>query len=217
MKVFKNRNKELETEIDAFLMLLEESASVFVLGVGAYLKKNPEDFQRQMKAIIRLEKGADQSLRTLVKTLYKYNLMPDLSADIFELMNALDEISDISKEVILDLDVEKFKVLDQYQTSFQNIADTSVHTVKNLINATRAFFANPTEIDHYIAAVRTNESEVDQIEYELKCLIFSSDDQTMTLCDKMHLRDLTEKIASLSDECEKIADQLAVLKFKRTI
>lgn len=217
MKVFMNRNKELENEIYAFLTVLEQSAATFLEGMNAYLDKETTEFQEQMQHITTLERQADKSLRTLVNILYKYNLMPDLSADIFELMNALDEVSDISKGIILDLNVEQFKVLDIYVDDFRKIATMTVQTVNHLINATRAFFENSSELDQYITLVREKESEVDQIEYALKCFIFSPEEGAATLFDKMHLRDLTQKIASLSDECEKIADQLAVLKFKRTI
>ncbi|MBM7561181.1 DUF47 domain-containing protein [Fusibacter tunisiensis] len=217
MKVFKDRNKELEQEINLYLETLKGSALVFQQGLSAFLEDEYEGFENKLGEIINLEKEADGLLRALVQTLYKYNLMPDLSADILELMTALDEISDISKSVLLDLNVEKFQVLEMLKPDFMRVADTSSQTVHHLLGGIRAFFENPTEIDGYIHTVRAFESEVDQMEYVLKQRIFALDILDFGLCDKMHLRDLAHKIASLSDECERIADLLAVLKFKRTI
>ncbi len=46
------------------------------------------------------EKEADEHLVNIKYVLFKYNLVPDLSADILELMDSMDDINDISKEIL---------------------------------------------------------------------------------------------------------------------
>ncbi len=218
MKVFKDRNKELEKEIDLYLGLLKEAALVFHEGVSAYVSDDMATFEAMVVRAIEYEKEADERLKQVKYTLYRYNLMPDLATDILELMDALDEISDVSKRVLLALKVEMPEIPSVWNGDFTNITQTTVKSVDRLIDAVTAFFKNIRLLDACVIDIGLYESEVDRLEHLLKCKIF---DKTMALSmdlsQKMHLRYFAQKIASLSDVCEAIGNRLAVIKFKQTI
>lgn len=212
---FQDRNKDLEHEIELYLSSLHKAALTFYEGVKDYLTDQEERFHERVASTMDMEREADQHLKNLKFLLYKYNLIPDLSADILELMDALDDIADVSKAVMLDLEVERPEILPEHKEDFKEIAKRSLRSTEALLTGVRVFFTQVKAIEEHVEKVYFFEKEVDRLEYALKCKIF--EDQRMDLAHKMHLKDFIQKTAALSNIAEGSALKLAVFKFKRGV
>lgn len=216
MKIFKDRNKQLELEIDLYLNCLQKGANTFLEGVKAYLRDESEHFIEHIQRIKEEEKEADEHLSSIKYVLFRYNLIPDLSADILELMDSMDDINDISKEILLDLQIIKPKIDPSLIDDFGHIAKKSKKAVETLIKAVRIYFTEFKTIEDYIIKVNLFESEADMLLHELKIKIF--DDQLSgSLSEKMLLSSFAAEFAKLSDLAESIASKLSVFRFKRSI
>ncbi|PKM51357.1 MAG: hypothetical protein CVV02_07060 [Firmicutes bacterium HGW-Firmicutes-7] len=214
--IFQDRNKELENEIEQYLCCLHNGAMTFYEGIKDYIHNNDQRFKERVKVVIDHERDADEHLKNLKFILYRYNLIPDLSADILELMDAMDDIGDVSKQVLLDLEVEKPKIEGEIKEDFIEIAKISLKAVETLMGGVRVFFTQVKTIEDYISKVYFYESEVDKLEHELKIKIFGNS-ECLNLSEKMHLRYFAQKTARLSDIAEEMAIKLSVFKFKRGI
>lgn len=214
-RIFHDRNKELENEIELYLCSLSNATLIFAEGLKDYVKNNPEKFQQRIAEVVGMEKRADEQLKNIKFKLYKYNLIPDLCSDILELMDALDDIADISKQVLIKLSIEKPKILDYLNEDLIEIAEISLKAVEQLVSGVRVFFTQIKVVEEYTNRVYFYEAEADRAEELLERKIFN--DENISLCEKMHLRYFVEKIVSLSDAAEKIAIMLGVFKFKRSI
>lgn len=206
----------MELEIDLYLNSLQKGAMTFYEGINDYLSNNYQQFEERVKSVVEQESEADEHLKSLKFILYRYNLMPDLSADILELMDSMDDIGDISKEMLLDLQVEQPKIGEDFKEDFRMIAKTSLKAVETLIRSVRVYFTQYKTIEDYISKVYFYESEVDKLEYNLKIKIFA-DKVLFNLSEKMHQRYFAQKTARLSDIAEEIAIKLSVFRFKRGI
>jgi len=216
MKLFKDRNKQLELEIELYLNSLQKGANTFLEGVKAYLRDEPEHFIKNIKLIIEQEKEADEHLVNIKYVLFRYNLIPDLSADILELMDSMDDINDISKEILLDLQVIRPQIDSSLVDDFGHIAKKSKKAAETLIKAVRIYFTEFKTIEDYITKVNLYESEADMLLHELKVKIF--DEQLKgSLSEKMVLSSFAAEFAKLSDLAESIASKLSVFRFKRSI
>lgn len=216
MKIFKDRNKQLELEIELYLNCLQKGANTFLEGVKAYLRDEPEHFIKHTKMIKEQEKDADEHLVNIKYVLFRYNLIPDLSADILELMDSMDDINDIAKETLLDLQVIRPKIDSSLSDDFGHIAKKSKRAAETLIKAVRIYFTEFKTIEDYITKVNLFESEADMLLHELKIKIF--DDQlTGSLSEKMMLSNFAADFAKLSDLAETVASKLSVFRFKRSI
>lgn len=216
MKIFKDRNRQLELEIDLYLNCLQKGANTFLEGVKAYLRNEQEHFIERTKMIKEEEKEADEHLVNIKYVLFRYNLIPDLSADILELMDSMDDINDISKEILLDLQVIKPKIDSSLVDDFGHIAKKSKRAAETLIEAVRTYFTEFKTIEDYITKVNLFESEADMLLHELKVKIF--DDKLIgSLSEKMLLSSFADKFAELSDLAETVASKLSVFRFKRSI
>lgn len=216
MKIFQNRNKELEMEMDIYLNYLQKGANTFLEGVKSYLRGETEQFIERIKSVTEQENDADDHLRNLKYVLFKYNLIPNLSADILELMDSMDDICDISKEVLLNLQVIKPKIEPSLVNDFGHIAKKSKQAAETLINGVRIYFTQFMAIDDYVTKVKLYEHEVDMMQHNLKVKIFS-DENKDTLSEKMLLQNFADEMAKLSDLAEQIANKLSVFKFKRSM
>ncbi len=216
MKIFQDRNKELEIEMDLYLNCLQKGVMTFNEGIKDFMDDNEGQFDERIKSIIELENDADEHLQTLKFILFRYNLMPDLSADILELMDAMDDINDIAKDVLLGLYVERPCINSDHRSDFKMIAKYSRKAVETLIKGVRIYLTQFRTIEDYVSKVYHFESEVDTLLYNLKVKIFSDKDD-MNFPIKMHERYFAQEIAKLSDIAEDIAGKLAVFRFKRSL
>lgn len=216
MKIFQDRNKELEMEMDLYLNSLQKGANTFLEGVKAYLRGEEEQFEERIKQITEQEKEADEHLVNIKYVLFRYNLIPDLSADILEIMDSMDDITDISKEVLLDFQVIKPKIDPSLVDDYGHIAKKSKRAVETLIKGVRIYFTEFKTIEDYVTQVNLFESEADMLLHNLKIKIFS-DQNSNDLSEKIMLQNFANEVAKLSDLAEKIASKLSVFRFKRSI
>jgi|SRR5690554_398880 len=216
MKIFKDRNKELEMNIDFYLNCLFKGSNTFLEGVKSYLEDEKEQFDARAKLMIEQEKEADEYLVNIKYVLFRYNLVPNLSADILDLMDSMDSINDIAKEALLDLQVIKPKVDASLVDDFVSIAYKSKKAVETLIKAVRIYLTEFSNVEDFITKTNLYESEVDTLQHNLKVKIFD-ENLEYSLGEKLVLNKFVDKLADLSDLAEQIARKLSVFRFKRSI
>ena len=215
-KIFSDRDKELEEEIEIYLCSLSNAAMFFYEGIKDYVENNNERFSERLKEVTDAEKEADAHLKKLKFSLYKYNLIPDFSGDVLQLMDSMDNIADKSKHVLLQLSIESPMIYDFAKKGFTDMAKTSLKCAEALVCAVRLFFTQIKMVDDYINKICFYEKEADYLEEKLKRAIYNSE-EILHLSERMHLRYFVNEIAELSDIAEGIAHMLAVFKIKRSI
>jgi predicted phosphate transport protein (TIGR00153 family) len=216
MRIFKDHNKELEMEMDLYLNALQKGSNTLLEGVKAYLRGETEKFNERIKLITEQEKEADEHLVNIKYVLFRYNLVPDLSADILELMDAMDDINDIAKETLLDFQVIKPKIVPSLIDDFGHITKKSNKAVEALIKGVRIYLTEFSTVEDYITKTNLFESDVDTLQHNLKIKIFD-EELECTLGEKLVLNKFADKIAGLSDIAEMVASKLSVFRFKRSI
>ena len=216
MKIFKDHNKELELEMDLYLNGLQKSSNSFLEGVKAYLRGETDEFNNRIKYVTEQEKEADEHLVNIKYVLFRYNLVPDLSADILELMDSMDDITDVAKNSLLELQVIKPDIVSSLSDDFGHIAKKSNQAVETLIQGVRIYLTEFSTVEDYITKTNLFESDVDTLLHNLKIKIFD-DTLDRSLGEKLVLNKFADKFAELSDLAERVASKLSVFRFKRSI
>ena len=216
MKLFKDRNKELEMEIDLYLNCLQTASNGFLEGVKAYLRDESKQFNERIKSVTEQEKDADDHLVNIKYILFRYNLVPDLSADILELMDAMDDIADVAKETLQELQVIRPRIEASLIDDFGHIAKKSDKAVETLIKGVRIYLTEFSTVEDYITKTNLFESDVDKLLHNLKIKIFD-EELNCTLGEKLILNKFADQLAELSDIAEKVASKLSVFRFKRSV
>lgn len=215
-RIFTNHSRAIEEEISLYLDSVLKSALIFHEGVKAFFRNKPEKLAERLQEVSRIERDADEYLEHVKYKLYAFLLIPDSRGDVFNLLDAMDDLVDAAKHVLLQLSIEKPEVVECLREDFIELGEYSFKTVDELVIGVRAFFDNTKSVEDSVNKVIFYEKEADKQEEVIKRKAFSSQEITHLSC-KVHIRYFAEKIALLSDKAEDVAKSLLIYTVKRKI
>ena len=187
----------------------------FKKAIRIYLKeKRSDDYKKINKQIKQIEHDADNLRRDIEAKLYTQNLIPDLRADVLNLVENLDKVINKFDEVVYEFYIEQPDIPEEYHMRFKEICDLSSECAENLSIASRAFFRDFSSVRDFSQKVYFIEHESDVSSGHLKQAIFDSE---LPLANKLQLNNLTSEIAEIADIAEDCVDELLIFTIKRDI
>lgn len=208
------RTRELESQVDEFLDTVVKAVLELKEGVRSYLAGQQEEFENRIKTVGRHEHQADDLRKHTKTALYAHSLIPESRGDVLGLLETMDDVVDVSKEILQQFEVQMPGIPKDYSEAFMNVTDKSVQAVDNVVQGARCFFHDPNRVKDCINKVDFYESEADRAGLVLKKKIFRSD---LELAHKMHLRYFADLLESLSDTAEEVAERLNIATIKRSV
>lgn len=211
-----NKTKQLEADIEGYLDRVSTSGMIFKEGVKAYIQGNKDKFDKNFSEITSLESEADTVRRDIKHKLYTYMLIPESRGDVLGLLENLDDIVDTCEKVLEQFSIETPNIREFLASDFIELAELSNSAVDEVVKGARAFFREITMVSNYVNKVHFYEHEADDVEEHLKRKAFNSP-EIKKFSEKVHMRYFAEKIATVSDVSEAVAERLAVYAIKRKI
>ena len=210
-----SKTKSLEHKIDLFHDKILEAAMQFKKAIRIYLQeKRSEEYKKINKQIKQIEHDADNLRREIEAQLYMHNLIPDLRADVLNLVEKLDKVINKFDEVVYEFYIEQPNIPEELHLRFMEICDLSSDCAENLSIASRAFFRDFSSVRDYSQKVYLIEHESDLSSGHLKQAIFDSE---LALAHKLQLNNLITEIAKIADIAEDCVDELLIFTIKRDI
>jgi len=211
------RSKELEIKITEYLDLVNRGSLTFKRDLNRYIKKNFALFEESLNDIKEIENDADDHQKDIKYKLYKYMLIPESRADVLTIIEEIDTITDLAKEVIFEISIEQPIIPDELENDFLELVENSTEAVDMLVKAVRAFFEEISQVNDYVNKVHFFEHQADKNEERLKRKIFSDQFEQIDIAHKIQLRYFIEEIAALSDQAETVSEDVSVAAIKRRI
>ncbi len=215
-KLFMNRTKQLEADIEEFLDKVTISGLILLESVKSYINQESERFENQYKKITKLESEADELRRNIKHKLYSNMLIPESRGDVLGLLETLDDVVDTAEKVIEQFSIEKPDIPEFLHKDFLSLAELSAKAVDELVKGARSFFKEINLVNDFVNKVHYYEHEADDVEEVLKRNVFESK-EIKKFSRKVHLRYFAEKISLVSDVAESVAERLSVYAIKRKI
>lgn len=210
-----SKTKALEVDIDNFHDKLIDAATAFTQAIKIYLKEGRcQDFRKHSKIIKNLEHQADELRRSIENNLYSYNLIPDLRADVLELVENFDKVINKIDEITYMFFAECPDIPGEYRDGFNELSYLSANAAENMCKASRAFFRDLSSVRDYAQKVYSTEHESDLCSRKLLESIFASN---LTLAEKLQMRLFVDGIAAIADEAEDFIDRLLIFAIKRDV
>ena len=210
-----SQTKALENKIDMFHDKLLDAAMTFKKAVAVYLEqKRSDDFKKISKQIKQIEHDADNLRREIENNLYSKNLIPDLRADVLQLVENLDRVINKFDEVVYKFYAEQPEIANEYHSRIKELCSLSADCAENMAKASRAFFRNVSSVRDYSQKVYFIEHESDLSSRKLTEAIFDSD---LPLANKLQLNGFVTDIADIADTAEDFIDELLIFTIKRDI
>lgn len=205
--------KSIINSIEEFTDAIEQSILVFRSGVHDYLLKDTANFKFNFDKLDHLEARADKLRRSIEKELLSRALLPSHHAEIFRLIDQMDDLADKAKENLGQFEAEIPLIPDDLVNDLIRLTETSVKAAEMVIPACRAIFIDPNNVKEKLNKVYYYEKETDKLAIEFKRKVFHQEGE-LKLSEKFHLRYFSLHIESISDIAEKIADLLTVMAIK---
>jgi len=211
INIFKT-SKDVALSIDEFFDKIDLGILNFRKGVNNYIDGNLTEFEQNLIYIKGLENDADGIQRKIENEFYLHSLLPSYASDILNLIEIVDDIIDMSKDVLSQFEVETPHIPANIKSDYLELTNLSVKSVENVIPAARIFFTSPDEVKDKIQKVLFYHRETNTLSTNIKRKIFQESD--LKLSEKLHLRYFALHIEQVSDVAKMIAQQLSTLVIK---
>ncbi len=165
----------------------------------------------------RLESEADALLRDIRDLLYSGAYLPNIRADIYSLMSAIDKVSNKAEDCFDSFHYQTPNVPKEFEEDLDRVLDLTTECFDAFKKALKAYFGPKDKLNKvrkHSKLVNELESQIDEIERDMTARIFKS---SMDKADKLHLRRCLKKIVSISDATENAADRLELVSVKSVI
>lgn len=210
-----SRTKSLENKIDIFHDKIIDAAMTFKKAIRVFLvEKRSDEYRKLSKQIKQIEHDADSLRRDIENKLYAQNLIPDLRADVLQLVENLDKIINKFDEVTYKFYIEQPDIPQEYHMRMTELCEQVADCAENMAIASRAFFRDFSTVRDYSQKVYFMEHESDLTSGRMLEAIFDSE---LPLANKLQLDSLITQVADIADIAEDCVDELLIFTIKRDI
>ena len=209
------RTKDLELTIDKLHDKIIEMTMVFKEAIDVYLKEQRSDNYRKIsKKIKTIEHETDVMRRDIESRLYRQNLVPDMRANILQLVENLDRVINLFDDVAHKFYIEQPDIPEKYHDQLKNLVRQVADCSENMAIASRAFFRDLVTLRDYSQKVFLLENQSDKTSAKLRKALFDSD---LDLARKNQINRFIEEVADIADLAEDCIDSLLIFAIKREI
>jgi len=206
-------SKSVALSIDEFFDKIDLGILNFKKGAKNYINGNSSEFDQNLRTINILEIDADTIKRRIENDFYLHSLMPNYSSDILNLIKSVDDILDMSRDVLNQFDVETPHMPESIKKDYLELVTLAAKSAENAIPAARIVFTTPDEEKDKIQKVLFYNREADTLSNSIKRKIFQ-EFESLRLSEKIHLRYFALHIEQVSDAAKDVAHQLSSLVIK---
>ncbi|MDP2173340.1 MAG: DUF47 family protein [Candidatus Cloacimonadaceae bacterium] len=212
MALLLKTTKFVESQLDTFLDIVSDSASLFQFGIEDYLLERNAQFEERLTQIRENEKKADDLRVAIERYLYERTLIPENRGDVLAILENTDEVMDGIKDTLMQFSIELPQIPEELDDLWMQTTRASAAAVEQLVFAVRSFFHDIAAVNNYIHKVYFFEREADHLGEKLRRQIFSLD---VDLALKSQLRYFAIHIEMISDYAQAVCDRLSIYTIKR--
>jgi predicted phosphate transport protein (TIGR00153 family) len=168
-------------------------------------------------SVIASESQADALDHEIRDMLLDGAFLPNLRSDIYRLVESVDAIAGKAESVARFIVNQSPEIPREFENELMDIFHRSVDCFAELRMALRTYLKPKGKIENvhaHVSRVCEIETEVDVMESGFTRRVFSSG---LSLAEKIHLRQLSERIADIADLSEDASDELEFAAMKSVI
>ncbi|RPH48294.1 MAG: DUF47 family protein [Desulfobacteraceae bacterium] len=173
-----------------------------------------ENFDFYIKQTHKHENKTSDISDEINNIMYGKALIPDSRGDMMELLNDIDTIPRLFKDILYNIQTQRISVPVFLVPEIKELVKISMECCELLIRQAIALFTNTGGIRMLLGSIDTNESHCDNIERRITAAIFDSDIDPF---QKIQLKELVEKIGNISDEAESVSKLINIISLKRRV
>jgi len=172
---------------------------------------------QRVNSVIEIESRADTLERQIRDMLLDGAFLPVIRSDVYRLVESVDSIAGKAEGVARFIIDQLPEIPEEFEGELLEIFGQCLNCFMELRKALRDYFKPKGDIENlhvHVARVCEIETEVDRAESELTRKIFKSD---LNLAEKIHFRQLLERIGNIADLSEDASDELEFAAMKSVV
>ncbi len=213
--IFKNRQKEVESLVEAYREQASGCVELARVSIEQYC--NGGDFrelEQSYAEVHRLESRADDIQSDIGFLLFSESLFPESRGTLLELVEHTDRVTNHAESTVRMILRQHIELPQAYAGDTVELLEVSCRAAKTLYQTVGTLFSNFTAATEGVGKVDQLESEADLIEGRLIERIFS--DSTLDGWKKLLLRDFVQHVAHIADRAENVGDLIRIIVAKRS-
>ena len=215
MKKRQNRQREVQTRIESYC----EQVSICIEYFQKTFEEACVDFNREAilsgyESAHLAEGRADDIRRELENLMYSRAVFPESRGDILGLVESMDRVPNSAESSMRMILTQHISLPEEICAEIVRLVRVCNRCVQAMIEGVEQLFRNFVDASNIVGKIDELESESDRIEESLVDHIFSSDVADL---QKILLRDLVDKIASVADRAENVGDRIRIMVAKRSV
>jgi predicted phosphate transport protein (TIGR00153 family) len=182
-----------------------------------YLAGDQDGARSAARQVIALESSADTIKREARSVLFSGAFLPQVRSEVCRLVDRVDSVADKAETVSHFIVNQTPEIPDEFAPDLVSIFGLCTTCYEELHVGLKRFFKPKGELEslqRHVNRTGELETEVDNLEAEVTRRIFAS---TMGMGEKLHLAQLTRRIADIADAAEDAADELEFAAMKSVV
>jgi predicted phosphate transport protein (TIGR00153 family) len=203
--------------VEQHLDLTQNAAISLHTMVEVASDSNQEKGSAVFTNISRYEREADELRRKMVRELTEGEMYPEERDDLMELVRAVDQIADWSKEAGRILRTIPFeKTPDSIKTATLNMAKANVDCVDVLKQSINALPKNPSRALTLADEVEMLEETIDDLYGEVRLHFANEEFPGFSMGSLILMNEFFDAIETAADWCENTADIVRAIAVRRS-
>ncbi len=211
--IFSKKEKEVEKLFMEHYARVNEALANLKELVVTYLKDDRK-FKEASLAVHQSEQAADAIKQEIEAKLYAGAFLPINRGDYIMLAEFIDRIANQAETTANLIVLTRPEIPDFLDNDLTLLLEKAIFSFDGFKGALENMNKDIDAVKESIARVVTFETEADRLEWETIKKLFKSN---LDLARKIHLRELVEDIAFISDLAEDAAERLGVMIVKRPL
>ncbi len=217
LKYFFKKEQQVEKLIYSYLDIFGKIQENFYDAFFSCIE-NPacERFDFFVDQTDKYESKADDIIDEVNNLMYGKALIPDSREDIMNLLLELDKIPRSFEKILLMVKYQKLVIPPPLISDIENLKKISLESCDLLAEQVGLFLKRKKGVRDTMGIIDKNESRCDHIERRLVARIFDSDSEIEPFL-KLQLKELVLRLGDISDQADRAAKLVNVLKLKRRV
>jgi len=211
------RGENVLEMVEKHLELTQNAAISLHKMVEVAAESNQEMGSTIFMDVSRFEREADELRRNMVRELTEGEMYPEERDDLMELVRAVDQIADWSKEAGRILRTIPFeKTPDSIKTATLNMAKANIDCVDVLKQSIEALPKNPSKALSLADEVEMLEETIDDLYGEVRFHFANEDFPEFSMGSLILMNEFFDAIETVADWCENTADIVRAIAVRRS-
>ncbi len=212
--IFRNKARDrVHTLLREYTELIGDTVKEFANMLNDYLSADKQ-FKEETRHLHDMEGQADRVRRTIEHELYAGAMLPAYRQDWIVLVEILDRVANKAEEAGDMIYLIRPEVPEALHEDLRRVAALTTAAFEPVPGLIEKLLHDNFDVADEVRNIEIQEGKIDKLQFHLTRRVYKEHDE-LEKVDKLVLKQVIDKLASVSDRIENVGDRIAIIATKR--